>query len=337
MLTRNDVETALDYMNSHNLIRLARPTGQWHMMHCPFHNSGQERRPSCGCSLEGSYANGVEHFPGTFHCFSCGVSYPFGKGILEILASKGTSLQAHPDLKKYVDETAGRIETNSLIPEGLMASIQSKYAAESLRMRVRSMSSTSYISEEELAKYRFTVPYMYQRKLTDAVIEKYDVGFDGNYLPPGRKKPVPCVTFPVRDIQGHTLFIVRRSIEGKFFFMPTEIEKSLYGIYELPPNTKEVIVCESIFNALTCVVYGHPAVALLGTGSTHTLDQLKKLGASSYVLCLDNDEAGRKGTQRVKKALSNFAMVWTMTIPWEGKDVNDLIKEEFEYCYSTRE
>lgn len=337
MLTRDDIEKALDYMDQNNLIRLSSSisvNSSWRQLHCPFHNNGQERKSSCGCSLESSYANGVEYPAGQFHCFSCGISYPFPKAVKEILSLKGTSIEAHPFLKPYLE---GNINQNidSLIPDNVMSGLVNKYAAEDLRLRV--LGKKSYVSEEELASYRFVVPYMYQRKLTDAVIEKYDVGFDGKFVPPNRKKAMPCITFPVRDIQGRTLFICRRSVEGKFFNLPINVEKPVYGIYELPENTKEVIICESIFNALTCVVYGHPAVALLGTGTPYQINQLNRLGVASYVICLDNDDAGRRGTEKLKKALSSNAMVWSMTVPPDGRDVNDLTKEEFDQCYLNRE
>lgn len=337
MLTRDDIEKALDYMDKNNLIRLSSSisvNSSWRQLHCPFHNNGQERKPSCGCSLESSYANGVEYPAGQFHCFSCGISYPFPKAVKEILSLKGTSIEEHTFLKPYLE---GNINQNvdSLIPDNVMSGLVNKYAAEDLRLRV--LGKKSYISEEELASYRFVVPYMYQRKLTDAVIEKYDVGFDGKFIPPNRKKAMPCITFPVRDIQGRTLFICRRSVEGKFFNLPTNVEKPVYGIYELPEGAREVIICESIFNALTCVVYGHPAVALLGTGTPYQINQLNRLGVASYVICLDNDDAGRRGTEKLKKALSSNAMVWSMTVPPDGRDVNDLTKEEFDQCYLNRE
>lgn len=337
MLTRNDIETALDYMNNHNLIRLASSTNTssgWRQLHCPFHNNGQERRPSCGCSLEYSYSNGVERRPGTFHCFSCGASYSFSRGVLEILSIKGSNLDMHPDLRPYVEDTINLGDPESLVPEELMGAIVNKFAAESLRMRVKGQQE--YISEEELASYRFTVPYMYERKLTDEVIERYDVGFDGKFIPEGRSKPIPCVTFPCRNLAGKVPFICRRSIEGKFFSMPTNIEKDVYGLYELPKDATEVIICESVFNALTCVVYGKNAVALFGTGTPHQIDQLKKSGIKSFILCLDNDRAGHLGTNKLKKALISSGMVWVMTVP-EGKDVNDLTREEFYQCYETRE
>lgn len=338
MLTRNDIETALSYLDSHHLIRLGPPangSARWQQLHCPFHNNGQEKRPSCGCSLEEQVAGGKVYKIGNWHCFSCGAAYSFARGVKEILTLKETIIDAHPDLKPYLEDTDYDVQTDSLIPEDIMSATLNSLAADDLRMRLKA--KQTFVPEEELVQYRFTVPYMYQRKLTDAVIEKYDIGFDGKYMPAGRKKPVPCVTFPVHDMQGRTLFICRRSIEGKFFYLPENVEKSVFGLYELPRDCKEVIVCESVFNALTAVVYGHPAVALFGTGTQHEIEQLKKLGATSYVLCLDNDEAGRKGTEKLKKALFKTAMVWTMPMPDDGRDLNDLSYSEFIECYNNRE
>lgn len=336
MFTRDDIEKALDYMDQAHLIRLARSSSnsRWRQLYCPFHNNGQEQKPSCGCALEEGVRNGQVYPAGFFHCFSCGAKYPLANGIKEILTLKGISIEAHPFLKPYLE---GQVQTdlNSLIPRDMMSGLLNKYAAESLKMRVKGMQK--FVSEEELKTYRFTVPYMYQRKLTDAVIEKYDVGFDGKFIPEGRKKPLPCVTFPVKDIQGRTLFIARRSIEGKFFNLPSNIEKPVYGMYELPPQTKEVIICESIFNTLTSVVYGRPSEALFGTGTPYQYNQLRKQGVTSYVLWLDNDEAGRRGVARFKKALWGAAMIWTVTGPADGRDVNDLERDEFEYYYSMRE
>ena len=114
MLTRNDIEEALDYLDRHELIRLSRSTNnasKWRQLHCPFHNNGQEKKPSCGCSLEEEVKDGKVYNAGQFHCFSCSATYPFGKGIKEILALKGTSLAAHPELEKYVNADTYQAQT----------------------------------------------------------------------------------------------------------------------------------------------------------------------------------------------------------------------------------
>jgi len=334
-LTRDQVITAIDILDEHQFIRKVRPTGQWYQIYCPIHSGGQEKKPSCGISLEDQYRNGQMYPAGMCHCFSCGYANSLQGLVSDILKNRNLSGSGLDWLKEHVpglDFTSYDIQP--LIPTGLMTSLIDKYAAENLRVRMQAV--PKFVPEEELATYRYTVPYMYDRKLNDYVIEKYDVGYDANFIPPGRKKALPCVTFPVRNVQGQTLFLCRRSIEGKFFHYPEGSVKPVYGVYELPKDCKSVIICESVFNALTAVVYGYNAVALLGTGNQGQIDQLKKLGVREFVLCLDGDQAGIRGAEKLKKALSGHAIVWTIHMPVD-KDLNDCTKEEFDLLYSRRD
>ena len=272
----------------------------------------------------------------THNCFTCNFAKPMPDAITEILKRKNISKSGLDWLKENIpdfDEEVG--EFDYLVPQELSSALQSKYAIDYINSKIISESS-NYVSEQELASYRLTVPYMYQRGLTDEIIEKYDIGYDANFIPPGRKKPMPCVTFPVKDIKGNTLFLCRRSVQGKFFHYPQGIEKSVYGLYELPQGVKSVIVCESCFNALTATKYGYNAVALLGTGTSYEITQLRRLGVQEFVLCLDGDEAGQRGMEKLKKALSSVAIVWTIKMP-PDKDVNDCTKDEFDHYYSLRE
>lgn len=273
----------------------------------------------------------------THNCFSCGWARSMPDTITEILKHKGVGISGLEWLKENIPGFDGSTTSDFdyLIPQNITASLQNKYVLDYINTQLNKP-TTTYVSEQELASYRLTVPYMYQRGLTDEIIAKYDIGYDANFIPKGRKKPLPCVTFPVKDENGGTLFLCRRSIQGKFFHYPKGVEKSVYGIYELPKNTKSVLVCESCFNALTAIKYGYNAVALLGTGTTYEIEQLKRLGVQEYVLCLDGDEAGQRGAQKLKKALSSVALVWTIQMPVD-KDVNDCTKEEFEQFYASRE
>lgn len=202
--------------------------------------------------------------------------------------------------------------------------------------RDKKIEKPTYITEEELASYRqFYHDYMWQRKLTPEIVDKYDVGYQPDFRLVTKNEdgtetvwpPIECLTFPVRDINGNTLFVSRRAIHNKNFFLPPDMEKPVYGIYELPKNCKEVVICESVFNALTCVAYGRPAVALFGTGTSYQYEQLKQLGCRKYILGLDPDKAGNKGSWKLKRALrGNF--ITKLIIP-PGKDINDLSYEEF--------
>ena len=55
---------------------------------------------------------------------------------------------------------------------------------------------------------------------------------------------------------------------------------------------------------------------------------LKKLNIRKFILAFDGDEAGRKAERKFRKALSNDKLVRAYHLP-EGKDINDLNKEEF--------
>ena len=324
-----DVEKVLEKLQELNFIRLNRIMGDYYSIYCPIHKGGEERKPSCGVLLKDQYRNGQKYPAGWTHCFTCGYAKSLPDLVTDLLKSRNISTSGLDWLKQNIpgfDETSVGIEP--LVPDSLMSSLENKYAINYI-LNYTNPSQSSYVSEEELASYRYSVKYMYDRGLTDALIERYDVGFDPKHVPPGRKSTLPCITFPVRDINGNTLFICRRSIEGKYFNLPKDINKPVYGIYELPRGCKSVVITESCLNAITSVKYGRPAVALLGTGNPYQINQLKRLGASEFILALDPDDAGRKGTARLKKALRDVAIVWEFEGIPEGKDINDLTEWEF--------
>ena len=91
-----------------------------------------------------------------------------------------------------------------------------------------------------------------------------------------------------------------------------------------------------MINCLTCESWGYHAVALLGTGNSYQINQLKRLGCHEFVLCFDGDEAGRKATERLKNQLKSIAIVWSIKM-LDGKDVNDLDKRTFDQLYSEKE
>lgn len=326
-----DVELTLDVLEFHGLLRLGKRTGDWYTAYCPFHSGGQERRPSFGVLVTDQYKGG-QHYPRGFsHCFACGYAGDFTTTITRILESKSIKQTGLEWLSQNIPGYAPDLESDDLIPAELFDQVTSKFAISAIEQK-----TMSFVSEEELASYRFTVPYMYDRKLTDDVIELYDIGFDQNWVPPGRKKPVPCITIPIRDKQGRTLFFCRRSINGKLYNYPEGVTKPVFGLDVLPKECRSVVVCESAINAMTAHVYGYDAVALLGTGNTYQKQQMRELGIKEFVLAFDGDEAGRKAAKKWKGWLRDIAVVWTITMP-EGKDVNDVSKDEFDQLYRERE
>jgi len=265
---------------------------------CPYHNNGQERRPSAG----------IRRSDGLFHCFACGevhtlpevISHCFGK---DSIGSFGWSWL----LKNFATVS---IQNRKLIDLDLS------------RCEVQN-TDKNYVSEEELDKYRYFHLYMRKRRLTDEIIELFDVGYD---------RDSECITFPVRDIDGNCLFVARRSVHTKFFSYPQGVEKPVYGLYELNnlnEKPKEIIICESMIDALTCWVYGKPAVALNGLGTETQFRDLNDFPIRKYILATDMDNAGIKARKRIKQGLKRKLVteyVWDVN---KFKDINDMEKEDF--------
>jgi DNA primase len=288
-LALNKIERFKDIKEGHSNIQVT----------CPFHSDGQERKPSCGIATRGDKA-------GVVHCFTCGYT-----STLEEMISKCFG---------YND--FGAFGKEWLIKNFLTVSVEERKALNLNLNREISSVTPQYVTEEELDTYRYYHPYMRKRKLTDEVIEKFDVGFD---------KKTNCLTFPMRDINGNTLFLVRRNVSYKFFSYPPDVQKPVYGIYEIDNDVDEIIVCESIINALTCFAHGKTAVALLGLGTNYQMEQLKQLKQRKIILALDGDEAGERASLRIRNCLKN-KIVSKILLP-TGKDINDLEKEQFEYLY----
>jgi len=178
-----------------------------------------------------------------------------------------------------------------------------------------------------LDKYAYIHPYMYKRHMTDEIIEKFDIGFDNNYLYMGKK--IATITFPVKDLEGDVITIIRRAISFKRFFIERFIEKPIYGLYEIN-KTKEqdIYITESIFNCLTLWTWGYQAVALIGLGNNKQIDILNKLENRLFYICMDGDDAGRNAALKIKQKLKN-KFIYNIDM-YEGKDINDLSKGQFE-------
>lgn len=322
-----DVVEVLDKLEFYGLLKQSKRVGNYMQIHCPFHGGGQEKKPSCGVLLVDEVRAGKKYPKGFFHCFACSYAKTLEQAVSDMLKQQNIQQSGIEWLTENIPGFEVADDSDDLISMDTMDALMGKYAVDYINLL--SQKQPEYITEEELAKYRYTVPYMYERKLTDEIIERYDIGFDANWIPPGRKKPVPCITFPVRDMYGNTLFFCRRAVATKLFNYPQGVVKPVYGIYELPKGCKSVVVCESCFNALTSVRYGRPAVALLGTGNTYQINQLKQLGVNEFILGFDPDDAGRRATEKLKKALRSVAIVWSFDGIPEGKDINDLTEEEF--------
>lgn len=281
---------------------------------CPYHAGGMERRPSAG----------LRKSDGVFHCFACGEVHSLQEVISHCFGH---------------DDTLGKFGWRWLLKNFATIQVEERKDVELNfnRNDYRVLDNHKYVTEEELDKYRYIHPYMYKRGLTDEIIDLFDIGYDIN---------TNCLTFPVRDIMGNCLFVARRSVTTKFFNYPKGVEKPLYGLHELymcdyPDGyedydgewheishfPKEVIVCESMLDALSFWTVGKYAVALNGLGNELQFRQLRQLPCRVIILATDMDEKGLEARERIKKNLHN-KLVMEYIFPRGRKDANECTKKE---------
>lgn len=288
-------------LNKIPLLQKRKDSGENIMCSCPYHKGGQEKRPSAGFKVS----------DGTFHCLACGETHSLQEVISHCFG--------------YDDDMIGAFGWNWLLKNFLTVSVEERKDIElNFSRSVSGDAIQSFIPESELESYRYYHPYMWKRKLTEDVVEIFDIGYDKN---------TQCITFPIRDISGNTLFIARRSVKTKFFNYPSNAEKPVYGIYELSrldSFPKEVIICESMIDAITCWVYGKYAVALNGLGTDLQFRQLNAMPCRKFILATDMDSAGKSARKRLKRMLRNKLVteyIWDVN---KAKDINDMDLEMFQ-------
>lgn len=276
---------------------------------CPFH--GEDKHPSFSILIR--ERNGVPE--GTYNCLACKRHGSISKLISALLYDKEDDMGTYGDryiLDNYADYELDNRETAFKLPN-----------------RKKNIESVSYISEEELDSYAFYHPYITNtRGISEHIIRLFDVGYDAHFKLVDDGNEIPCITFPVKDIDGNCLFIARRAIYTKLFHYPKDVAKPLYGLHELSYvpywESKTIYVTESIINCLSLWSAGYFAIALNGTGDDVQAEAIKGLPNRNIVLALDTgDSAGMIGTNKLLDALKYNKILSWLKMPCKT-DINEL-------------
>ena len=265
---------------------------------CPFHKNGNEQHPSCFVYLR----NDNDNVPfGYFKCFTC-----HEQGQLYKLVSKCLHC-SFEDAKTW-----------------LVDNFSHTFSIESLQLTDINLNNkpiVEYLDESILDNYRYIHPYLLKRGIKEDIIKKFSVGWN---------EETNSITFPMWDEHNNLIGISERSVERKNFFNPSGIDMPVYLLNFIKnENITDVYVVESQIDALYLWGFGYPTVALIGTGGKKAYEKLKKSGIRSFHLCLDGDMAGRHGILRFIKNMPDNILIDIIQLP-NGKDVNDLTKEEFD-------
>lgn len=140
------------------------------------------------------------------------------------------------------------------------------------------------------------------------------------------------VVLIVHMIRTSVCQVIFRSVRDKSFLLYRQGKVPFYGVGYLPPDFiygQPILLVEG---ALDCEVarFFHPSplAVLTNTLSSYQVQFLKTL-TNKVILGLDNDKAGREGTERTKSLLKKEGFyIQEIQYPNGMKDLGDLIRYE---------
>ena len=144
----------------------------------------------------------------------------------------------------------------------------------------------------------------------------------GLFLEGGRERFAGMVVVP--ELSGGLVpWLVGRAIDGnaKPRFQAVPGPKPLLGLARLGPAPSWVVLTEGVFDWLTLTLWGHPAVAALGTQGMDKVAAALR-GCPRVFLAFDNDDAGNTAAWQLKELLGNRAAV--VNLPQGVGDVGEL-------------
>jgi DNA primase len=276
---------------------------------------------------------------GLFHCPACGAA----GNVIQFVAKKEGISEREAAIKLLGSVPGVKVAARVASPP-LPAPQLSPGEAAKLLQRVAAFYART------LHKDRAGLNYLKGRKLDDpAMLEVFQVGYSNGTLPDvlpksgeiidglkalgvlnakGQEHFRGCVTVPIFDSQGNIAGIYGRRItadEPRHLYLPGPHRGVFNGMAAKTNQT--LLIAEAILDAMSLWQAGFKNVIALYGANGWTTDHeqlLKANGTTEIYLCLDNDEAGRNGTEQLKEKLS--AIVKSVhVIPWpEGvKDAND--------------
>jgi DNA primase len=275
---------------------------------CPFHD---DSTPSFSMSL----VNGL------FICFSCGEKGNFRK----FLAQIGMSPE---EIKYHYGRTLEQLKKNAPPPP------------DPTRPGVV-METNRHVPEELLGIFHQCPVDLIDEGFDEATLEEFQVGVDLKHQ---------RITYPIRDLHGHLVGISGRAMHEDQ--MPRyKVYDKEYTAWELPPYDTDKGLClwnahnvyaatrTSLSNEPIAIVEGFKAcmwlkqagvkyvTALMTNGmSWAQLWMLSRMG-SRFIVMLDNNDAGVKGTINVTRELAKITTD-VRVVEYEEAQPSDVPRED---------
>ena len=182
--------------------------------------------------------------------------------------------------------------------------------------------------------------YPQKRGLSSATLERFNIGFDGEWKHPkavaaGKNPPAtPRLIIPT-SAASYLARDTRAEIpEGQQQYSKSKVGKiRIFNLEALNDSERPCFIVEGEIDALSIIEVGGAALAL---GSVSNADKLletlkgRKL-KQALIVALDNDEAGEKAAKRLCDGLKEQGLTFYRRNPCEGyKDANEALQKDPE-------
>lgn len=285
-----------------------RPSGGSNVLtRCPFHKGGEEKKPSFSVNLEKAL----------YHCFTCHEAGDIKRLLRMVGVARSTIDSELAAIKPLLDKNRELQKIEKLNVFGDMDPFKADYI----------------LPEVILGVYEWMPMKLIEDGFNPILLQDMEIGFDRNNL---------RITYPLRDMYGNLAGFSggatepeqwpkykvyqgkRKGLEGQWYngdygdwfdeqFPEYKCENHDFlwnydrvytRLVEMSDPSDTVYVVEGFKACLWMIQNGYPnTVALMGSYISDRQQQMLHRLGGNLVLCLDNDEAGRKGTVRVGELL----------------------------------
>lgn len=298
--------------------------------------------PHCG-SGTGPHKTGavkVYDSTNTYYCHACNrggdviflYSTIHGAGFKRAVEELGSSIGLYPD------ESAAHLDRE---PKADFQPLNDKPSTAPLP---KQKGQTNYSSYFEKCMYALTsdgaapaIEYLQQKRGIDLGLAlDFRLGYDAEADPAGTGHPTPRIIIPTNDFHYVGRAIHEDKVDKSYWKM--NVAGSTPGIFNIDAcykkDAKEIFIVEGAFDALSIIAAGrksgrqYDAIGLNSTNQVKNfIERLETLAPSSnvsFILCLDNDKAGREAQSYLSHELHRLGISSTpANICGSSKDANE--------------
>ena len=195
--------------------------------------------------------------------------------------------------------------------------------------------------QNDLRKSSEAIKYLQSRGISLETALKYGIGYCANWISPTAKKnnpflsytspriiiPLTASRYETRDIRPDTAL----TDSQKDYRKQNEGGKGIFNIRALQSFEQPIFITEGGFDALSVIEAGGSAIATNGaTNISILLEHIATLSQKpQFIVCLDNDKAGRTGVEKLIAGFNEQGISYTTAdICGSFNDPNDHLQND---------